>query len=328
MDYEMEGQESRDKMNLLILVSELKSVLESNAAIKLEMAENLVSQLAEELEYEGLINVDKTGGDPEYKISEEGKKRIKKLHKEIQREEEEREKAEKPKISYSMLVEMLQKRVDRIIGRVKYMCREGLHETILLALVLSSAYLIYVFLRNPNTQVFSFLYATIILSFSLLLYRDYRNELKTDAAVNFIEWRIRFIKKHGGHIFTLLSLVSLVYAVGMIVMDPDRMDVYIMLAAFLVSTSTVFYTAELTVKNILKFYAGVLLLTYSLLLITGASSVTETVLNYFIRIVDLGVGLVVMVIVYINRQFFGVNIESLKEMLYAASRPPTGEDRV
>ncbi|HHQ44981.1 MAG TPA: hypothetical protein ENN13_02475 [Candidatus Altiarchaeales archaeon] len=325
MDFEkgVEDQGTRDKMNLLILVHELKSVSESSIAKKLESDRNIVSQLGEELAYEGLITVEVGQKDPLYKITSKGEGKICSLQKEIRREQEILEKEKIPKVSAK---DRMKKMREKMFGPFKSIInffRGGFHEALLFISAVVSAYMLYRFISNPNTEILSFLFSAVLISIVMLLYHEYKSKLKTKEVVSFLEWRMLFLKQHRIHLFMTFTMVSLIYVSGMMIMDPSGLDTYIMAAGFLMSTSVLLYKKDATRAGVVKFYAGILSLTYSVLLAGGVSSITRILIDEKLRAVDVAVSVILLFLVYVNKDFLGVNVEPLRDIMREVSRKPS-----
>ncbi|MBD3260822.1 MAG: hypothetical protein GF334_03960, partial [Candidatus Altiarchaeales archaeon] len=225
--------EQTNKNHLLGLICELKSVSVLAASYKLETPIDVVSVWAKELESDGLISVDYQGVDPIYTITSAGQNKLMGIEKDLR--EEQRQRLFE---SYSTPIDsnisgksrdfrgMLQKIVSAIPVRYDFFA---------LISILISLRLFYLFIRDPNTQVYSFFFGSLLFSATVFFYRKYRRIHKSDESVDFIQWLPNFIVENRVYITTILIAFSLVYVLGLIWLNPSDLPFYLLLAVFLVS---------------------------------------------------------------------------------------------
>jgi hypothetical protein len=181
---------------------------------------------------------------------------------------------------------------------------------LILSSTIFSLYLLKVFIEEPNTKTTSFLFGSIILSIVLLMYHQYRKDLKTREFIGFLRWSLKsalLLRK-----YALLSLVIIlvIYVVGMVIVNPINLSFYFFISVFAASTGYLIYFPKKTIFSTLLFYVGVTLMSVGLMAISDLASPTELLLVNKSRLIDIIFGLGVLLVVSMNERGLGLTVLS------------------
>jgi len=304
--------EALSNEHLLGLVLEINGIKESAASQKLEVGLNQVKKWTTELEAEGYVEVtEKETGDCVLKITPQGLERVKKLRKKWLADEEEEA---KPVVDKKQVMNERKEKIKKAFSRVGRILKELSRDIILVGSTLVSLYLIKVFIDNPNAEVLSFLFGSILLSIVLILYHQYKKYLKTTKVLGFMQWIEQLAEAQKNYIALTLISLFLIYVTVMFVTNPQFRGVYLILAALFLASAALIYVPKKTVKGALRFYLGISLMMYALTLIIGWMKLTGLVFETESRLIDVGVGLALLVIVHLNESVFGVRESTLKKI--------------
>lgn len=308
---------SEDSKIFLFFINELHAVRQDNAAAKLEWDVEYLYSLAEELSYKGFIDIELGSENPMFTLAEEGRKFVDKIHREVQLPDEDgaSEESEKPKPSLNKLVKKILGGVKNAVKLFAEKIREEFHKLLFLLSIGFSLYLLLMFLQDPNKEIFSFLFGTFIISLILILYARYKSELERRAFIGFAEWFIVFLKRHRGPLLVTSVGISLVYVLGMVTLGGVDSTAYFIIAAVLLSTPVAIYMPHSDVHSIFRFYAGMVLLVYSMLLLVGVSSITSELFKQPFALMDFAFGAMFLFIAYTLRDYFGIGVEPIYEVL-------------
>jgi hypothetical protein len=181
-----------------------------------------------------------------------------------------------------------------------------------------SVYLLYHFIQEPNTQILSFFLAVLTLSVTLMLYNQYKRYLKKGGVISFIEWFIWILKSRKNYIALIITYILLIYAIVMVIIHPLERALYLMYVVMLISTSVLLYYPKERLVDVLKFYAGMAALMYSILLFFELASVSATLMGEKYRVLDIFIGLCIILLIKINEDRLGVGVKPLKKMITEA----------
>jgi len=309
---------SDEGMKLLMLIDNYKSISKRNAALKMEEDVEYICEIADELQSKGYITTEKSLKEPLYTVTKAGREKIGEIHQRVTSVDEEKnkeKKKKKPRLDVKQKLQNVREGLSVKAEKAMGFLKPEFHEIAILVATGLCIYLLYLFIQDPNRQMFSLLFASLIGSMVLILYSRYKYELKSRPFISFLEWMAHFLKSRRGSISAVSVTVSLVYVFGMMIMDPANIPSYIVIAAILFATSVILYTSHNTLKHILKFYVGVGLVTYSLLLIVGVASLSGILTGEQFTLFDVVLGLIILLFTYSLRDFFGVGVQPLQKML-------------
>jgi molybdenum-dependent DNA-binding transcriptional regulator ModE len=308
--------EKLSKTHLLALVFELGSVKASLAAQKLGVSYEVVEQWVRELESDGWVRIlDAEVGEPKLEVTEYGMHRKHELIRDFEEQRqlvsEAREVREpvKEKLKHFVL------KLNAVFIRLFKLFLSNVKDVLILFFTAISAYLFYQFLLDPNAAALNFLFVAVLISLVLIMYRQYEAYLKTRTFISFLEWIPILVKKHHRYIALILTFIFLIYLTGMVLLYPKDIGVYIMGYVLAFTTGILFYYHRKSVSEGIRFYVGMIQLTYSLLLITGLLSITEPLLVAKSRLIDVTVGILLLLIVQLNEAYFGVGAKEFKRMI-------------
>ena len=117
------------------------------------------------------------------------------------------------------------------------------------------------------------------------------------------------------YIAAILTLTLMIYISGLLIRNPDNLAVYIMGYMIVLSTALLLYYPKETISDALKFYMGMIQLTYSLLLISGLVTISEIFLVAKSSTIDVVIGLSFLLILQLNQETFGVGPKEFKKMV-------------
>jgi hypothetical protein len=293
-DVKLDGE--LNSKHLLALVLEIPSIKESEAARKLQVGLDQIQEWREELRKNDLIEVlDEEVGDPRLQVTREGHKRLMVLERELTGRRDDDIKISLKHISMKDVVNSLNKRT------------KGFWMDLLLFLsTCFSLYLLREFFQNPNVQVMSFFFGSVILSITLVFYQQYKKSLKATEFIGFVTWTVISIKKFQQYFAIAFVSMLMIYAIGMLILNPNNLNLYIVLSVVIASTSLLIGLPKKTFMGVLKFYIGTVMLPLGLLITVGMMSLTQEVFGQEIRLLDFIFGVGLLVIVYLNRTEFGL----------------------
>ena len=298
--------------HLLALVLELGKISESEASRKMGVEPGRIREWVDELQAEGFIGSGDTDiGDITLKVTPEGLKKLKKIESDWIEQEgadaEKEAKAEarrkgkpKPRLKLGL------KAVFNVVFNAVKAIRRSWVDLVILGAILASLYLLKQFVESPNAEALSFFFVSLLLSFTLMLYNRYRKSLKTAKFIGFMEWFFQLVKSNSRYIASLLVLVLMIYVVGMFMLKPHQRNMYLMAIILTASTGLLIYYPKRSILGVLKFYVGIILLAYGLLLIVDGVSLTGTFFESKVRLLDLGIGIAFLVLVHLNEGWIGI----------------------
>ncbi len=305
-----------NKDHLLGLILEFKHVKKSVALKKINVSNEVINEWIIELEKEGWISVSEIEyDDPIMEITSKGLDEAKHLMKNLQEEQSREDEADKPKISTK---QAFKGAADKSKIQFKSFIASFINNSkdiLVVVSILLSVSLLYQFLQNPNTYVLNFLLGAFLLSLTLILYRQYENYLKTRQFLSFMEWCMMLVNLKRKYIAAILTLTLMIYISGLLIRNPDNLAVYIMGYMIVLSTALLLYYPKETISDALKFYMGMIQLTYSLLLISGLVTISEIFLVAKSSTIDVVIGLSFLLILQLNQETFGVGPKEFKKMV-------------
>jgi hypothetical protein len=311
-DVKLEGD--LNVKHLLGLIIELNGIRESEAQRKLQVDADKIHGWRIELEKSGLIEVDEELTDPQMRVTKKGLKELKDITKEWNTQSEEEEKKEFDK----------QAAVDKLKSQMQGLPLEtsrklkgfgagfGMDLLIILS-TLASLYLLYVFFQDPNVEVFSFLLGVVTLAFSIMLYSRYKKDLKTREFVGFVSWIVLKVRAYRQFIEIFMVLLLLIYFIGMYVLTRANLGLYVALSVTVASSTQLILSPKRSFTSVAKFYLGIVMLTFGLVLTVGMMSVTEWFLEQPMRVLDFGLGVGMLLLAYMNEKELGLSVGARKK---------------
>jgi hypothetical protein len=295
-DFEVKFDGALDNKHLLALVLEVPLIKESEASRKLQVGIDLIQEWREELRKDGLLDVlDEEVGDARLQVTREGLKRMSVLGKELASG-----KGNDVKIRF---------KAPPVKETIKFLRSRTTGFWMDLLLFMStcfSLYLLKVFFENPNVSVMSFFFGSVILSITLVFYQQYKKSLKTTEFIGFLSWTAMSIRKYQQYLAIALIGMLMIYAVGMLILNPQNINLYIILSVVIASTGQLINLPKKTFTGVFLFYTGVVLLSMGLLIVVGMMSLTQTIFGQEIRLLDFVFGVGILIIVYLNEVEFGL----------------------
>ncbi|MFH1404459.1 MAG: hypothetical protein ABIH11_09345 [Candidatus Altiarchaeota archaeon] len=303
------------KKHFLALVFELGRVRRDLAFKKIGISPEVGKAWISELESEGWIRVSGDElGEPLLEVTPKALDRQKDIVRML--EEHERDVAEdaKPKYTVKQKFGRFADTSKRSFTSVIVSFFMNLRDILIIASTLLSLYLLYNFILSPNTAILNFLLGAILLALVLILYRQYEKYLKTRSFISFVEWVMLLINMRRKHIAVIITLVFLIYIAGLMMLDPDDTGIYLMGCMVVLTTGLLISYPKKSIADALKFYVGMAQLMYSMLLIVGMLSITDPILVSKSRTIDVVVGILFLIILQLNEEFFGVGPTEFKKM--------------
>ena len=306
---------------VLLMLERFGSIDKSSALRELQVSPETLDNWVDELERDGWVKVtDRELDDYYIGLTKESLERIKQL-KELKKEEESfveeaiEDKEPKKKFDLKLFLEKIKNTSVRFI----LLLRSNIIDLSLIAFFLLVVHLILAFIQDPNQRIMNFLAAIVMFSALLLIYRSYKEKLKTKTLLELVVEFFQILREKIKHIIASMFIVLLIYFAGWVIIYPEFRVISILLCTIVLTSIIGVYHPLKTKSKMLKFQIGMLLIVYSMLVIAGMASITQLIVEYTLRIVDLGMGISLLAIIYINRSFFGVEVEYFKEILLQES---------
>jgi len=294
-DFEVRLDGELTKRHLFALVLEFHDLKESEAERKLQVGRKKIGDWMFELKEEGLVEVsDEELGDARMRATKEGMKKFRDLEKTVVKEETPKE----------IIVKAVKARVST---KEQFEAMRGLAlDLALVSSTLISLFLLRSFFQNPNMQAMSFFTGSVILSLTLVFYQQYKKSLKTRDFISFFSWSLQTIKSNRQYVSLLFVVLLMVYAGGMLVMNTRNYGWYVILSVVAASSVQLIYSQKKTMTDVLKFYAGVLMIVFGLVLTVDMLSITGSFFGYRLRVFDFFFGLGMLLVVYMNEKELGL----------------------
>lgn len=299
---------------LLSLLLGIGSISEKKAAAFMKVDLETIKAWSKALEEADWIKeIDPDMEDPVLSISKSGEKKFVQFKKDMLDLDEEVNlkkllKIKKRKLPMRGAAKKKSFRFDKIV----------LLDILVLLSLLFSIFLIIKFIRDPNSETLSFLASIILFSLAVLTYQTYDKLSKTrnfmDAIKAIFGVLAEIVRRRKKHIIAAISLLVIMYSVGMYLSSLRAL--FIILTAISISSYITAYEPRDSRKENILFYTGIIILTYSLMLILGITDIVfpATRKSYFIF--DLLVGLLGLVILRLKEDYFGINIKRFKGMTF------------
>ena len=304
--------------HLLGLLMEFRTIRNDVASRKLGVRVDEVDAWAAELEGEGWItsSAGVEAGIKEYSITKKGLDRVSSLKKKISIKEKKGDEKKKRKLVNPMGL-LSAKIKPLLLWSVSLILKLKLYslDIIIGISFLSSLYLTYRFLKDPNAESVSFFFAVIILSIIVVFYNQYKKYLQSKGLVGLVDRIIFVIDYNKKSLILLLIFLLIIYDVAQIILHPLFRGMYLMYLMIFITTSVLVYYPKKKIMDVVKFYIGMSSLMYSMLLMSGISSITLVILGGQYRTFDFFFGFCLVVVIQLNENSLGVGVKSLKKML-------------
>lgn len=285
--------------HLLALILEVKGITEDEAAFKLQLPKATIHEWRASLESQGLVATpDDEGGQGVMVLTREGERKLKKLGRELEAQEAE-EAAPKAKADPKALFR-------RMSSKAVLKIRDLWLDIVVLCMVVISLKLLKNFADAPDVQALSFFFASLMLSLVLILYQQYKRSMKAAQFVSFFQWAVEATVGQRKIIALAIVVALIMYSVGMSLLHPGKAGLYIIVAVVVAATGHLIYSPKRSPAKIIKFYAGVVLISTGLVLVVGLISLTETLFGNEVRVLDFFFGFSFLFIAYFNQRDFGL----------------------
>ncbi len=306
-DYEVNLEADITKEHLFALICELNYITSTEADRKLKVGVDKIKSWAKELEGEGYIIIDYSASqDFKLRITRQGIKKFEEIESLWKKEGGVTpEKSENKQVPVSRARQKMRKAVRRLVADVQ-------SNPLLYISLIMSLYLLRLFYMNPRAEALTFLLAAIFMSMALLSYQQKKRnkELygpsRQHKALS-LGPMISLVKQKKKQFVIPVVAVGLVYSIGMIILNPKNMSLYILLAVFCAVTAEITFFPRKTFSIVAKFYLGMMLITSGLVLLLGVASLTETFMGEKARHLDFLFGLGMIILAYINDREFHVS---------------------
>lgn len=295
------------KRHLLALIYEYQGIKVGEADRKLLVGTEQIHLWCKELSDEGLIDYPlQEGDDAGLSLTKEGFKILKIIEndwKEQEMRQNECSKKKKPRKDPK-------KALNEIINKLG-----GIWiELIVVMSVALSAYLIKLFIDQPDAQAASFVGGSFALSTALLVYSRYQRQMKSKTKIiSFSQWIIRHLRLANRSISLFLIALAMIYCIGLIFLHFGgliplfswELNVILVFTILLAATTELVYYPDKTLKIVSGFYLGILLIVLGLMIVLGMINLTESLFGSKSRVIDLIFGIGFLVFSHINRKTFG-----------------------
>lgn len=298
---------------LLSVLEDFGRIDKSSALRELNISSETFDNWVSELEKDDWIKVsDRELEDYYVELTKKFSERIEQL-KELKKQEESfPEDKQLKKIRFKDLLAPSRNAVLSLVSRF----RSSIIDIIIVSALLLTIYLVITFIENPDDRVLNFLAAVVLFSELLLSYRSSREKLKTKTLLEkTLEFSTIMLKEWRVLLFSLF-IVVLIYFVGWMVLYPEHRVLSILLCTIVLSSVIQLYYPMGTLSQLPKFYFGMALIVYSMLLIADVAKVSPIMFETENRLVDFSSGIALMAVVYINRVFLGVRVTYFRKMLF------------
>ncbi|MBM3309191.1 MAG: hypothetical protein FJY77_02965 [Candidatus Altiarchaeales archaeon] len=180
---------------------------------------------------------------------------------------------------------------------------------------LAIVWLIRTFISDPNQRIMNFVASIILFSTLLFVYRSSKEKLKAKTVFELFVEFIQILKTNVKFIVFSILIILLIYFTGWMVFYPEYRVVSTLLCTVVLTSIIQLYRPLTTGPKILQFYVGMLVTVYSMMLIVGIASITSIIIQSKSRPVDVAFGIAILALIYVNRDFFGVQIARFKKAL-------------
>jgi len=178
---------------------------------------------------------------------------------------------------------------------------------VLIFCFLASLLLLKQFLENPNLGAFGFLVGSVLLSLVVLMFKQYKNTLKTAKVVGFIEWFVEDFQKQRKMIGLAAGILLMIYAIGMLIVHQRDRGIYLLVAVIAAATVHLAYNPKKDLMEIAKFYAGMVAMSAGLMLVFSLISLTELFFGSRVFVIDAVFGVGLLLVVYLNEKTLGLS---------------------
>jgi len=180
---------------------------------------------------------------------------------------------------------------------------------------LTAIYLIRFFIEDPNTRILDFMASIVLFSVILFVYRNSKEKLKTKTIFQSFFAFLSILKREWKVVVFSIFIVLLIYFVGWMFIYPEIKVLSLMLCTMVLCSIIQLYHPLKPIIYMPRFYVGMVALVYALLLLLGVANISSNLFEIENRLIDLAVGVAVLALVYINRNFFNVKIAYFKRMM-------------
>lgn len=286
---EIEGEE------LLVLILRVYKIKKSAAIRSLGVDESTVDDWISALMEAGWIKpIDTDLDDPPLEISETTFEKINDIRKGVVFKELVKEKKKKKKAIRSPV------KIDKIV----------MLDILIVLTTIASILLVYKFVMDPDKESLSFIIAMALFSVVILIYKAYSKVSRTRKFFSVIGLIFRnlihILTKRKKHIFAVFTILILFYFAGRFVVT--KKIYFIPLVVLSMTTFLLTYLPKQTRGANLRFYMGILLLTFALLLLGGLYKPVDS------RFLNVSAAIISLILLQVKESSFGVGIKSFKEM--------------
>ncbi|MFH1836129.1 MAG: hypothetical protein ABH851_08075 [Methanobacteriota archaeon] len=286
---------------LLELVLEAGRISRSASSLRLQVSGEVIDSWCETLKEEGWLKpLDRDLDDPIFELSELALKKLRRLERDFIEQVEENE-------------------PEKIVSRKRKRSLPFMQFSVIDFLVFTSLILSYVMFQNYSENLGNNVYPILglfLILFAVIVYKtSVQYSITRMIILRFFQTRrILFLAlvTNIRHVISATLIVFMIYFAGKLILTKSL--IYLGAAIICLTMVPVVYQKRGTKLALLRFYIGLCLTIYSMLLLFGLRSITELVYNK-IRLLDILSGVALLFYLKVKEEYFGLKTISLRKFL-------------
>jgi len=302
-DVSLDGEPT--SRHLLALILQMNRIRVSEAARQLSVDAGTIQVWSDKLKEDGLIDFDGDIEDPSLKATKVGLRSLKDMGDIIRAQESGGKKAGRNIFEREVKPASS---VTKVLGALRAKVVDSWMDLVLVASIALLTYLLLEFIKDPNTEALNFLFASVLLALTLLLYHQYKKSQRGAKMVSFIHWMMHEAHNQRKQIALIVIVWFIIYSVGMLILHLANVGPYILMTVIAASTVHLIYSPRNTITQALKFYVGVTMLTGGLLMLFNVLSLTEMSFDHKVWLIDVSFGAGLLLLAYMNRKTLGLEV--------------------
>ena len=194
--------------------------------------------------------------------------------------------------------------------------------TVLISLALS-VYLILKFAKNPQAGFSSAIAGVVLFAVSMSVLRAHRRVSQAKSGKGLAQSTpslfAEVVSRRKRYIVVVAMVLAIIFLVGrfLVSRNPENM----LLLIIPLSTIPLVFLRRVKAGFIVRYYIGMILLMYSLLLLTGFYSVSAILVGSESRAVDVLVSFVIIGLIQLSEKYFGVGVSFVFEWARTQKKP-------
>lgn len=190
------------------------------------------------------------------------------------------------------------------------------YDMIVLVSIALSVYLILKFVRNPSVGPASPILGVVLFFIAILVLRSYRRvytaKKETGKSPALLALFKEILTRRKRHILVVALLLLVMFFIGKFIVSKDQINLLLLIMPL--SSIPLVFLRRVNVGFLIRYYLGMILLMYAILLFAGLYSVSEKVLGRTSWVFDVLVSFLILVLIQLFEKFFGVGMSFIFEL--------------